>query len=64
MTDWLTCVVSSTFCMKRMNAGATENCSFAVEELLCGEKEGCCADAERVRLEGEAEVLEMVENQR
>ena len=50
--------------MKRMKAGATENWSFAVEGLLCGEKEGCCADAARVRFEGEAEVLEMVENQR
>ena len=64
MTDWLTCVVSSTFCMKRVKAGETENWSLAVAELLCGEKEGCCEAETRLRFEGDAEELEMVENQR
>ena len=37
----------------------------AVEELLCGEKDGaCCEAATRLRFEGDAEELESVENQR
>lgn len=64
MTEWLTCVVSSTFCMKRTNAGETENWSFAVEALLWGEKESGWVGATRLRFDGDAEELEMVENQR
>ncbi len=64
MTDWRTCVASSTFCRKRTKAGETENWSFAVDELLCGEKESGWVGATRLRWEGEAAVLEMVEHQR
>ncbi len=64
MTDWLTWVVSSTFCMKRTNAGETENCSIAVEELLCGEKDACWLELTRFRFEEDALLLESVENQR
>lgn len=57
MTDWLTCVVSRTFCMNRTKAGDTASWSEAVAELGSG------IEDKPVRLEVEAS-RESEENQR